>query len=272
MRAKRLEGRDFRGFRDLKKRRALLDTQPHIHADHDQDRADEERHPPSPRQQVGRRQARDGDRRKRCEHHANRPSGLNHGSGESPPVVRGRFERHQIGRGPLASERKTLDETQANQRDRRRPAPTCVSRQCPDQRGRRSHQQQRAEQDGSAAGPVAEMAKDQTTQRARHEADGKGRKHRKGCRQRIEFREEQLVENQRADEPIDEEIVLLDRISDGAGHQGAARRARRLARLCNRAAVLKTLRRHVFLPRFTGLLEAVCRHLRLFGSDCCNTR
>src|SRR5271154_6520103 len=104
------------------------------------------------------------------------------------------------------------------------------------------------------------MAKYQTAERTGEKADGKCRKHCEGRRQGIEFREEQLVKNQRPDKPIDEEIVLLDGISDGACHERTATRARPMARLYDRMitvrAVLKSLRRHVF-PLVDPLLGAV---------------
>jgi hypothetical protein len=60
-----------------------------------------------------------------------------------------------------------------------------------------------------AADPVSEMAKHQPAQRAGDEPDGVGGKRQQRADQRLEVREEQLVEHQRGSGPVEEEVVPL---------------------------------------------------------------
>jgi hypothetical protein len=149
-------------------------------------------------------------------------------------------------------ERETLDETQHDERDGGDHAHTAIGRQHTDSHRRQTHHQERAQEHGLAADAVAEMAEDDTAERPGKETDRKGREHRQRGRQLIEFREEQLIEHQWADQPVDEEVVPFDRGADGAGHQNAAPRTRRRLRAdVSNGALLEFLKApdsHVFLP------------------------
>ena len=60
------------------------------------------------------------------------------------------------------------------------------------------------------------MADDDAADRAGDEADGVGAERRERARQRIERREEQLVEDQRRGGPVEKEVVPLDGGADQA--------------------------------------------------------
>ena len=66
---------------------------------------------------------------------------------------------------------------------------------------------------------VAEVAEDDGTDRAGHEADGKGQERDDGAHSGVESGEEEFVEGQGGDEAVDEIVVPLD----GGADEGAGR-------------------------------------------------
>jgi hypothetical protein len=72
------------------------------------------------------------------------------------------------------------------------------------------------------------MAEYKPAERTRQKSDGKRREHRNRRRELVELRKEQLIEHQRRDQAVDEEVVPFDRGADGAGDQDTPAAARRL--------------------------------------------
>jgi hypothetical protein len=76
---------------------------------------------------------------------------------------------------------------------------------------------------------VAEVAEDDPTDRPRHEPDRVRAERQQRAHERLEVREEELVEDQGGGHPEQEEVVPLDGGTDQAGDDDLARR--RAARL-----------------------------------------
>src|SRR5262249_3806588 len=75
-------------------------------------------------------------------------------------------------------------------------------------------EEERPEEHGLAADAVAVVAENGPAQGARHEADGVGAVGAELARQRIERRKEKLVEHESGGEPVEKEVVPLDRRAD----------------------------------------------------------
>jgi hypothetical protein len=73
------------------------------------------------------------------------------------------------------------------------------------------------------------VTEDHATDRAREKADRERRVGAQCPGQRIESREEQLVEDQRRGRPVEEEVVPLDGGADEAGEDDAAEVSSRIA-------------------------------------------
>jgi hypothetical protein len=82
------------------------------------------------------------------------------------------------------------------------------------------------------AEPVSHVSKDDRTDRARNEPDGKCRKRQQRAGHRIKIWKELRVENQRCGQAVDLEVIPLDRCANGCGE----------GRTCQRAAGLSARR------------------------------
>ncbi len=148
-------------------------------------------------------------------------------AGVEPTALRvARLQRHQHGAAPLAAEAEALHEAQRDQQDRRPDADRGVGRQQADGERGTAHQQQGHDQDVLAAEPVAVVAEDDAAERPGDEADGVGGEGEQRADERLEAREEQLVEHQRGGGAVDEEVVPLQRGADQARHDDVAYRRR----------------------------------------------
>jgi hypothetical protein len=117
-----------------------------------------------------------------------------------------------------------LNESQYDERHGGDRSHAAVGRQQSDRHRPQSHHQQRAQQHGLAAQAVAEMPKHEAPERACEESDRESRKDGDRGGELIDFREKELIKNQRRDQAIDEEIIPFNRGADGTGDQNAAAR------------------------------------------------
>ena len=147
-------------------------------------------------------------------------------------LARGReFHCHDDGAAVFGAGAEALQQPQQQQQDRCPDADRRIGRQQADQEGAAADQQQGRHQHRLAAHPVAEMAEEQAAERARQEADGEGGEGRQRADGGIVFREEQLAEHQRRRGAVDEEVVPLERRTDGGRQHDVAERTRIHARL-----------------------------------------
>lgn len=108
---------------------------------------------------------------------------------------------------PLAAEADALEETQADQEQRRGDADLLIGRKQADQEGADAHHHDRDREHRLAADPVAVMTEDRSAQRPRQKADRVGAEGGDGSERGIAGREEDPVEHQRGRRAVDEEIV-----------------------------------------------------------------
>jgi len=97
-----------------------------------------------------------------------------------------------------------------------------VRRQQADREGGDAHQQQRHHEDVLAAEPVAIVAEDHPAQWPCDKAHGVRREGQQGADQRLEAREEELIEHQRRSGAVNEEVVPLQRSADQARNNHTA--------------------------------------------------
>src|SRR5262249_42984537 len=105
---------------------------------------------------------------------------------EALPVFRGMLDGHQNRAAPLAAKPEALDQPTRYEQHRRPYAERFVGRQNADYRRRHAHNEQGEIEHRLAADRVAKMAKNETAKRARHEAEGVGRKRQQRTDHRIE--------------------------------------------------------------------------------------
>jgi hypothetical protein len=118
---------------------------------------------------------------------------------------------------PFAADREALDQSEQDQGERSDDSRLGVGREHADQGGGDPHQDEAEHQQPLAADPVAEMAEHDASHRPRHEAERVGGEGEQGAGQRIEFGEEELVEDERRGRAVEEEIVPFDGRADQAG-------------------------------------------------------
>jgi len=163
------------GLLDLGEQRALGDGHPDPQPDDHQHTAEQERHPPPPRQErivggnrIRQRQYAVGQQQSDRDAHL-RPAGVEAASAGVP-----RFQRHQDGPAPLTAQAQALQEAQHHQQHRRPDADRGIRRQQPDEHRRDAHQQQGGDQDVLPTDPIAVVAEYHTAQRPGDESDGVG--------------------------------------------------------------------------------------------------
>ena len=137
-------------------RRRFEQPQADDESDRHEQAAQQERHAPTPAQELRFRQARDdrehGRRQQQAGRHANlRPAAV------KTAAVRGRvLDGHQDGSAPFAANAEALRQAQHDQGDRGPGAGLVVGRQHADEHGRDAHHHQRQHEHGLAADAVAE--------------------------------------------------------------------------------------------------------------------
>ena len=149
-------------------------------------------------------------------------------AGVEPALLGGAgLQGHQHRAAPLPAEAEALQEPQGDQQDRRPDPDHGVRRQQADRERGDAHQQQRDHQDVLAAELVAVVPEDHAAERPGDEPDRVRREGQQRADQRVEAREEQLVEDQRRGRAVDEEVVPLQRGADQARDDDPAHGRRR---------------------------------------------
>ncbi len=212
---------------DARELGALGQTDTDERPDADQRDADEERNAPAPAQEgvlgQARREREDPGRQ---EQPGRRPR-LRPAAVEAAPP-RGRvLGRHEHRAAPFAPEAEALHQTQRHEEDRGPNADLGVGREEADGERRHAHDEEREAEHRLPPDPVAVVAEDDSAHGTRDEAHRERREREDGADQRIEAREEQLVEDQRGGGPVEEEVVPLDRGAHEARDGNVGDRGRR---------------------------------------------
>ena len=195
----------------------LLDLEPDDDADDDQDRAEQEGHPPRPVAAQGHA----GQEGEVGQQQPDREAGLGDAGVETSFAPRRVLEAHEDGPAPLGAEGQALDDADEDEQDPGPHADLVVGGQGADEDGRDAHQQQRADEHRLAADLVAEVAADDPAERPDGEPDAERGEREQGARQRVVGGEEDGVEVQgRGDAEADEVVGL-----DGGADRGADRDA-----------------------------------------------
>jgi hypothetical protein len=172
----------------------------------------------------GRRQPQVSEERDRArrEQQADRDADLREAADQAAALGVAPLHAQRHGAAPLAADADPLEQAQDDEQ-RRRPEPKrVVARQHADQRAGDAHQHQGRDQGRLASDAVAVVAEDGRADRAGGEAHRIGRERGEGARIGARAREEEIREDERGRRPVEEEVVPLDRGTDGAGHHGAA--------------------------------------------------
>jgi hypothetical protein len=206
--------------------RGLLDPEPDDDAHGDQDRTEQERHPPRP----GTAERDRGQEGEVGQQQPDREAGLGDAGVEPALAPRGVLEAHQDGPAPFGAERETLDHADGDQQDPGPHADLGVGGQRTDEHGGDTHQQQRPDQDRLASDAVAEVTADDPAEGAHREADPEGGEGEQRARQRIAGGEERGVEVQRRSRAEADEVVGLDRRADGGADRDPLAGGRALGR------------------------------------------
>uniref|UniRef100_J2JTH2 Ribonuclease E n=1 Tax=Streptomyces auratus AGR0001 TaxID=1160718 RepID=J2JTH2_9ACTN len=265
--AQHLDGGHPGGFlriSHLGEHRCLTDLQTDEQSDADQQERQQERHPPAPRA----KRLIVEYRRQQPEHPGGReePHGraeLREGGVQPAPGARRMLDREQRGPAPFAAQSDALEEAQQRQHHRCPDPPAVIAREQSDAGGRQPHQQKGDHQDGFTAHPVAEVTEEHRAEWPCGEGHGVGRQRREGGVDRVERREERLVEDERGGRAVAVEVVELDRRPDEGGHGHPphalpTRRTARARRVRPRPRPRRVLRRHVC----RWLRRSLCRRLR----------
>ena len=203
--------------------RGFEDGEPHPQADADQqDRAGKRQAPapveefaivePQPERQEQAIGGDETDRRTQLREHAI----------TAAPAGRGVLHRQQRRAAPFAAQAKALAEAEQAQDCRRGDADGGIGGQEGDGEGGAAHQQQRSDERGFAAQPVAIMAEHQRTDWSGDEGDGEAGEAEQQLQIGIVGREEQRPEHQRRGGGVDVEIIEFHRRADEAGGEDAA--------------------------------------------------
>jgi len=196
-----------------------------VESDDDHDGADQERHTPTPRQELCGCQgvAEDEEDHVGDDEADGRPQ-LREGAVDGAFVGGGVFGGQQGCAAPFAAEGKSLGEAQHHQEGRCQefPALHLRRRQAADQEGGNAHGQQRRHQGALAAELVTEVAKDDRAQGAGNESHTKDSEGAEQLGGLVLVGEEQRREDQHSGGRVDVEIVELHGGADQAGHNHAA--------------------------------------------------
>ncbi len=198
--------------------RGLLELEPDVETDQDEDGRQQERDPPAPGLEVGVAL----DRREHEQHTgrhqvAQRHAGLRPRGPEPAVLLVAVLGGHQHRAAPLAADRESLQEPADQQQDRGSHADRRVRRQQADREGGDTHQHQRDDEHLLAAHAVAEVTEHHPAQRSRDEAECVGAEGEQRRGDRLRLREEQRAEHQGGCRPVEEEVVPLDGGPDQAG-------------------------------------------------------
>jgi len=183
----------------------------------DQHNAHQERHTPSPGEELIRWQLREQRKNDRRCQEPGRYADLRPAAVEAALSVGGVLNRHQHGPAPLAADAEALNDPEDDEEDGRPGTDGGIGRQRADETRRHAHHHQRQHEHRTSTHFVAVMADDDGANRARHETDRVCAERQKRTDKRIERREEQLVEDKRRGGVVQEEVVPLDRRADQAG-------------------------------------------------------
>ena len=201
--------------------RRLLDLAADDDADDKDQHAEQERNAPAPCQErlLGERVAQ-----RQKDSGGENLAGLNALQGEAreiaTPSEGGVLEDHGARAGDFARDRKSLDEAQDDEQNRRPHAGLRVGRHDADGHRRQAHEKQADEQDGSAAINIAIMSEDKSADRPRHVADAVSGERSDDRDGRIARRKEGLREDERSRRRIDEEIIIFERGADPSARRG----------------------------------------------------
>ncbi len=207
--------------------RGLLDLRPDVKADQDEDQADEERDPPAPAQQILLRHHRHQGKDAGGQQIADRDAHRSEAAEEAAPPLRRVFDRQDDGTAIFGAGAETLQQAHHDQQHGRPIADLVVGRQQPDQECAASDQQDGRDQHRLSPQPIAEMAEQKTAERPCDEADAKRRKRGERTDAGVEFRKEQVAENQGRGGAVDEEVIPFERRADGGGEHDAGERGGR---------------------------------------------
>ena len=223
-------------FLRLDERLGFDQAQPHPQADDDHDGREEERHPPAPfeerlrslagavgvgEQEVDREEDAVGD------DEAERRADL--GERPVPGALSGRrvLGGHEGRARPLTAECEALREPQHEQHEGGPPADLLERGQASDEEGRDAHRQQRGDEGGLPAEPVAEVAEHDRADRARDHRRAEHRERREERGGVVAGREEQDREDEDGRGRVGVEVVELDRRADEARGDDARARVQR---------------------------------------------
>jgi hypothetical protein len=194
-----------------------------VERDHHEHDAEPERDPPPPREQGLFRE--DGAEDQECDvrkQHAAWSTHRRDTAVKALLVLRCGLDSHQHDTALLTADRDALKQTQHDERDRGRRTSQRVAREESYGDGGDSHHQQRDDECLFAAIPVAEVAENDPAEGSCEEADTERREGEQQPDHRITVREEELWEDQRRCETVDEEVEVLD-TSGEAGDSGDAK-------------------------------------------------
>jgi len=124
------------------------------------------------------------------------------------------LDGHQHGAAPFTADANALEDAEQQQQDRRPNARAGVGRQQADQECGDTHDQERENEYRFATDTVPIVAEDDAPDRTREKTDEECRVRQQRSCQRVEIRKEQLVENDRRDYAIEEEVIPFDRRAD----------------------------------------------------------
>ena len=200
--------------------RRLLDLAPDDVAGDQHDHAHQEGNPPSPRHEGVVRQRVGQGQKDRSRQNLARLHALQGETGEiSAPPERRVFEDHRTRARNLARDRKSLDQPQPDQEDRRPYSDLPVGRQQADRHRRQAHQKEADQQHVLAAVRIAQMAEHERADRSCDIADPVSRQRRDDRDFGIARGKEDLRKHQRGRGRIDEEVIIFERGADPAARR-----------------------------------------------------
>ena len=129
---------------------------------------------------------------------------------------------HQHRAAPLAADRDALHDAQEHQQDRGPHPDLGVGGQQADQGAAHAHDGHAQHEHLLAADPVAEVTEHDAAQRAGDVAGGERAEARDRADERVEVREEDLVEHDGRGRRVEQEVVVLDHAAEVARQHGSA--------------------------------------------------
>jgi hypothetical protein len=201
----------------------FLDTGANPQPDEDEDGAEEERDAPTPGEEIlGGEVAAEQGHEPGGQEQSEGIADLNPTGVEGAQLRRCAFDGHERGASPFSADRNALNAAQQDEQCRCQPADRLVGRQTADERGGHAHDRHRPDEHGLAPETVAEVAEDDSAERAEDESDAEGRERRERARSVTVAGEEELAEDQSCDDPVEQEVIPFD---DGADKRPGRRTA-----------------------------------------------